>query len=97
MPCQQLVCLSCKSASVDLCNALGAVARRLCTTLVNPEGLSAFVACGLVPLDEDPGVRPIGIGELPRRIIAKTVLTVVRDNVQDTAGPLQTCAGHQAD
>lgn len=89
-------CLSYKSASVDLCNALGAVARRLCTTPVNPEGLSAFVACRLVPLDKNPGVRPIGIGEVPRRIIAKTVLTVVRDDVQEAAGPLQTCAGHQA-
>ena len=71
---------------------LGAVARRLCTTPVN-QGLSAFVACRLVPLDENPGVRPIGIGEVPRRIIAKTV---VRDDVQEAAGPLQTCAGHQA-
>ena len=54
------------------------------------------MACRLVSLDKNPGVRPIGIGEVPRRIIAKTVLIVVQDDVQEAAGPLQTCAGHQA-
>ena len=33
-----------KSASADLCNALAGVARRLCTSRVDPEGLSGFVA-----------------------------------------------------
>ena len=41
------------------CNALAGVARRLCTSRVDPEGLSGFVACRLAPLDKDPGVRPI--------------------------------------
>ena len=36
------------------------------------------------------------IVEVPRRITATTVSTVVRDDVQEAAGPLQTCAGHQA-
>lgn len=48
-----------------------AVGRRLCTDSINPDYLSAFVACRLIPLDKCPGVRPIGIGEDPRRIIAK--------------------------
>ncbi len=51
------------------CNALAAVARRLCLTSVDPNGLSAYVACRLIPLNKDPGVRPIGIGEVARRII----------------------------
>ena len=67
-------CSSIKSASIDLCNVLGGVARRLCTTSVHPDGISAFVACRLIPRDKDPGVRPIGIGEVPRRIIAKSIL-----------------------
>jgi hypothetical protein len=89
-------CSSFKSASVDLCNALAGVARRLCTSPVNSEGLSAFVACRLIPLDKNPGVRPIGIGEVPRRIIAKSILKVVRNDVQEAVGPLQACAGHEA-
>ena len=60
------LCSSFKRVSNDLCNALAAVARRLCTTLVHPDGLSAFVACRLIPLNKNPGVRPIGIGEVCR-------------------------------
>ena len=89
-------CSSFKKPSTDLCNALAAVAHRLCATDVNPDGLTAFVACRLIPLDKNPGVRPIGIGEVARRIIAKTILKVVGDDIQSAAGPLQTCAGHEA-
>ena len=41
-------------------------------------------------------MRPIGIGELPRRIIARAVLSVLRDDVQDAAGSVQLCAGQIA-
>ena len=89
-------CSSFKSASTDICNALAAVARRLCTTDVHPDGLTAFVACRLIPLNKNPGVRPIGIGEVPRRIMAKAILRTIGDDVQSAAGPLQACAGHEA-
>lgn len=39
------LCSSFKSASNSLCVALASVARRIATTTVHPEGLSAFVAC----------------------------------------------------
>ena len=56
-------CSSFQGASTDLCNALAAVAKRLCTVNVHPDGLAAFVACRLIPLNKNPGVRPIGIGK----------------------------------
>ena len=87
------LCSSFGSASRNLCSALAAVGRRICTTIVNPEGLSAFVACRLIPLDKCPGVRPIGVGEVPRRILAKAVLRIVGQDVEEAAGPLQVCAG----
>ena len=37
----------------------------LVQTGVDPKGLFAFVACRLIPLNKNPGVRPIGIGEVP--------------------------------
>ena len=61
------LCCVFKSASVTLCFALAAVGHRLCTEAVHPDGLSAFMACRLIPLDKQPGVRPIGVGEVPRR------------------------------
>ena len=50
-----------------------------------------FVACRLTPLDEHPGVCPIGIRDVPHQIIAKAI-----DVVVSAADPLQTCAGHAA-
>ena len=55
-----------------------------------------FMACRLIPLDKCPGVRPIGIGDVSRRIVAKAILFVIGDDIVSAAGPLQTCAGHAA-
>ena len=44
-------------------------------------------------LDKCPGVRPIGIGEVPRRITAKAILKIIGSDVVEAAGPLQLCAG----
>ena len=52
--------------------------------------------CRLIALDKNPGVRPIGIGETSRRIIAKAVLQVVKQDILDAAGCLQWCAGQRA-
>lgn len=89
------LCSSYKSASCDLCHALAAAGHRICTSNIHPADLSAFVACRLIPLDKCPGVRPIGVGEVPRRIIAKAVLSLFRLDIQDAAGPLQVCAGQE--
>ena len=51
------------------------------------------MACRLIPLDKCPGVKPIGVGEVPRRILAKAVLRIVGRDVEKAAGPLQVCAG----
>ena len=66
---------------------------RICTEAVHPDGLSVFVACHLIPLDKQPGVRPIGIGEVPRCIIAKAVLRLVDLDIRIACGALQVCAG----
>ena len=90
------LCSSFGRASVGLCNSLAAVARRMCTQEIDPKELMAFVACRLIPLDKKPGIRPIGIGDVSRRIIAKAILYVIRTDIQLAAGALQTCAGHDA-
>ena len=89
------MCTSFGSASNNLCHALASVAKRLCTTQVAPQGLSALVACRLIPLDKCPGIRPIAIGEVARRIIAKAIMQVVKTDVTQAAGSLQVCAGQE--
>ena len=47
------------------------LAKNLATTLVDPNTIEAFVACRMIALNKNPGVRPIGVGEILRRIIGK--------------------------
>ena len=51
------------------------------------------VACRLIALDKNPGVRPIDNGETVHCLIAKATLSDIRDDIQSAAGPLQLCAG----
>ena len=88
------LCTSFKTASTELCDALAATARKLCSHYVDPSGISAFVACRLIALDKCPGVRPIGVGETARRIIGRAIAKAISDDIQEAAGPLQVCAGH---
>ena len=82
--------------SNDFCHSLAFLAKRLCTTLVDPKGISPSLACSLIALDKSPVVRPIGIGETQRRIIAKAVLLATKGDLQEAAGPKQPCASQIA-
>ena len=55
-----------KKENKELLMQLATLARLLATEYLDPNTLEVFVACRLIPLDEDPGVRPIGIGEVTR-------------------------------
>ena len=71
----------------DLRKSLAALARDLCINEVeDPETLEALLACRLIPLDKNPGLRPIGIGETLRRILGKAVKSVLRQDVQIGVG-----------
>ena len=90
------------NASTELCNAIAELAKKLCRDNKHPDTLHELVANRLIPLDKgddkkgNPGVRPIGIGEILRRIIGKVVVGAIRDDIINAAGPLQTCAGLKA-
>ena len=90
------MCSSLHDASRDLCNAVAAVGRCLCTTFVDPVGLKALTSCRLIALDKQPGVRPIGIGEVARTIIGKAILSIVKDDILKVAGVQQLCVGQQS-
>ena len=82
-----------KGASSNLAAALAAAAKRICTTDVDPASLPAFVAARLVALDKRPGVRPIAVGEVARRIIAKAVLQCISSDIAAAVIPHQLCVG----
>ena len=80
-------------ASNSLCLALAGAAVRLCTEEVPSGDLEAFTAARLIPLDKNPGVRPIAVGEVFRRIICKAIMKVVEYDILSATAPLQLCVG----
>eukprot|EP00794_Sanderia_malayensis_P006488 gene6488-7231_t len=58
-------------AGNDLRSAIAAVTRSLCTRNVGDQSITALMASRLVPLDKIPGLRPIGVGEVLRRIMGE--------------------------
>ena len=61
--------------------------------LADPKSNEGLVACSSIPLDKSPGVRPIGVGEVLRRIIGKAILTVLKSDILNVTGYEQLCAG----
>ena len=86
--------VSFKSASKDFCDAVAGVARHLASQQIDPAGLMPLLNNRLIPLDKNPGVRPVGIGEVLRRIIGKSLMTVLKRDITQAAGVSQVCAGH---
>ena len=82
--------------SKHLADAMASLFRRLCTEYVDPASTFAFTCSRLVPLDKNPGVRPIGIGEVVRRIVGKIALRIIRPDLKRAAGIEQLCVGQRA-
>ena len=78
----------------ELCSTVAELARKLCVSDTKPSYLRAFTAGRLIPLAKKPsGVRPIGVGEMLRRIIGKAVTKVLKSELISSTAPIQTCAG----
>ena len=78
-----------------MCDSLANFCKKICTSYVDPDCLTAFVACRLIALNKCPGVRPIGIGEVVRRILGKAILSTIGSEIEEVAGALQVCGGQQ--
>ena len=57
--------------SLDFCSALALMAKKLCLKRYygNDGSLETFLACKQITLDKNPAERPIGIGEVIKRIL----------------------------
>eukprot|EP00957_Ditylum_brightwellii_P070415 5350109-Ditylum_brightwellii.AAC.1 len=58
--------------------------------------ICAIMGCRLVALDKCPGTRPVGIGEIFRRLFAKLVIQATGNDAKTTCSNLQLCAGTEA-
>ena len=79
------LCICFGTASNALCHSLALTANRVCSVLVDPRCISPILACHLIAPDKNPGVRPIGIGEIPCRISANAAISVTRNDILDAA------------
>ena len=97
-----LVSKSFGSSSLNLRKSFANFTRTLCSrnlnTSINDFGdtLEAFITNHFIPLNKNPGIRPIGVGEVVRRIAGKVVMDIAKKDVQQAAGSLQVCAGQNA-
>ena len=82
--------------STDLCTSIAEMTKLLCAETHSPKSLEPLLASRLIPLNKNPGLRPIGVGEVLRRIVGKIVSKVVKDDVTLSVGSLQVCAGQEA-
>ena len=85
------------TSSSELRKTFALFVKSLCVKEIkNAESLESFIACRLIPLDKHPGIRPIGVGEVLRRIAGKAVMILLKKDVCKAAGSLQLCGGQVA-
>ena len=84
----------------DLRRAIADFIKNICINEIefhiNTTSLETFIASRQVPLDKNPGLRPIGVGEVLRRLAAKVLMSIVKDDVTKAVGNLQLCGGQDA-
>ena len=79
-----------KKKPAGLCQAISDLAKKLNRDIIASSHMQAFVAGRLIPLDKSPGVRPIGVGEVLRRIVSSATMTVLKPELVEATAPLQT-------
>ena len=85
----------CRISGEDLRKAIADMTKRLCQDNT-VKHLEVFLACRLIPLDKQPGIRPTGIGKVLRPVTGKIVMKLLKKDVLKVTGSLQLCAGQDA-
>ena len=81
----------------DLRKKFAHIIKTLCIEeLKTTSSLNEFTACRLIPLDEKPGLQPVGVREVLRRITGKVIMMNFKKDITDAMGPLQLNAVQKA-
>ena len=78
-------------AGSDLRKAIASLIKMICIREVNDQSLTPLMASRLVPLDKNPGLRPIGVGEVLHRIMGKVVMSAFSEDVIGASSSTQMC------
>ena len=84
-------------SSTSLCRTVAQIAVRIATEEINSKFPEPYNACRLIPLDKNPGVRPIGVGEVLRRIIGRSILRCIQNDLKLLGTNQQLCLGQNVE
>ena len=84
-------------SSTDLCTTIANMIKKLYIDKDLANTLEAFLSCRLIPLDKNPGLRPIEVGEVLRRIVGKVTVSTLRDDIITSVGQLQVAQDKNVD
>ena len=76
--------------------ALANFAKNLPIESDQTDSFEVFLASRHISLDKNPGLRPIGVGKVIRRIIGKAIVHSLREDVIRSVVNLQVCASHES-
>ena len=77
--------------SVELYKTFTELSYTIASKVLPHKNLRAYNSCRLIPLDRNPGVRPIGIGEILRRINGKTIIQCIKSDLKNLGKNFQLC------
>lgn len=77
----------------DLRQLVAVLARKLASTIVDPSTIEALVACRLIPLDKNSGIRPIAIRKVLRKIMGKAIGWSLKNDLMESTRPLKAAGG----
>ena len=88
-----LSCKACIPESKAMCEAIAKTCNTMAAKEIAPEIAAPMRAVRIIALSKtDGGIRPIGVGEVVRRVITKTMAKAIKEDVKIATGSIQ-CAG----
>ena len=81
--------------SVEISKTVAKIVKKLATEELNPELMEPYSACRIIPLDKNPGVRPIRIGDVMRRIIGRAITKRLKNKLMSVGLKYQHCLGQK--
>ena len=82
---RNLVSRDYRNAGNDLRKAVALLIKTICIEEIDDWSLAPLMASGTVPLNKNLGLRPIGVGEVLRRVMGKVVMTAFSEDVATTS------------
>ena len=76
------------NASNNLRKAIALLTKKICIEEIE---IKRLIASRLVPLNKNLGLRPIGVGEVLRRVMGKVVMSTFSEDVTTTSSDAQMC------